>query len=75
MRFHAAPVLLFVASGGTLSRRPSSPSGEFYDQVLDPLTEQIANHRVERTKATADGYAVCVEGDERRYSVRADKFV
>ena len=114
------------------------PVREFYDQVLDPLADKIANERVDhelaalpsegaslgtagsvinapaamigaaldllrhsnaqrqpsalearrlplkrqllalfesRTKVTADGYSACVEGVERRYSVRGVKFV
>ena len=138
MRFHVVLLVLFLASCARLSPGPSLPVGEFYDQVLDPLAEKIANQRVDhelaalpsaaaslatvgslinapvaiigaaldllrhsnaqdkrsalearrlplkqellalfesRTKATADGYSVCVEGVERRYSVRGLKFV
>lgn len=138
MRPYLVAFALFLASCASTLSRPSLPVGEFYDQVLDPLAEKIANERVNhelstmqssaaslgtigslvnlpiailgagldflrqssaqdkraalearrlplkkellslfesRTKETADGYSVCVEGIERRYSVKHERFV
>ena len=138
MRPYLAAMTLFLVSCASTLPRPSLPVGEFYDQVLAPLAEKIANERVNhelagmqpsgsslgtigsfvnapvailgagldfwrqantqdkrtalearrlplkkellalfesRTNETADGYSVCVEGIERRYSVKRERFV
>ena len=138
MRLPVGLIALFFVSCAITTSRPSLPVGEFYDHVLDPLAQKIANERVDhelakiqsshgalgsvgsliglpaaiigagldwwsqdsaqekratlearrlplkkellvlfesRTKETPDGYSVCVEGIQRRYSVRGEKFV
>jgi hypothetical protein len=40
-----------------------------------PLKKELLALFESRTKETADGYSVCVEGIERRYSVKGERFV
>jgi hypothetical protein len=40
-----------------------------------PLKKELLGVFELRTKKTADGYSVCVEGIGRRYSVKGDRFV